>query len=244
MSIEIQGLAKHYGATRAADGIDLALDDSVKVLALIGPSGGGKSTLLRLLGGLEIPDAGRIRIDGTEVPRDEDALRVWRRKNGFLFQSFNLFPHLSALENIVLPLVEVHGWNREEARDRAREVVERFGMTAHLEKQPAQLSGGQQQRIALARAMAHEPGLLLLDEPTSALDPEMKAEVLDLIEELCQGGQRIILSTHEMGFARGSADAVVFLGGGKVIESGPAGELFDHPRSQVVKGFLGKVMKW
>lgn len=244
MSIEIEGLTKHYGATRAVDGIDLALGDAAKVLALIGPSGGGKSTLLRLLGGLETPDAGSIRIDGAEAPRDEDSLRLWRRRNGFLFQSFNLFPHLAALENIVLPLVEVHGWRRDEARDRAREVVARFGMGAHLEKRPAQLSGGQQQRIALARAMAHEPGLLLLDEPTSALDPEMKAEVLDLIEELCQGGQRIVLSTHEMGFARGSADAVVFLAGGKAVESGPAADLFGNPRSEAVRAFLGKVMKW
>ncbi len=244
MSIEIRGLPKPSGATRAADGIDLVLDDSVKVLALIGPSGGGKSTLLRLLGGLETPDSGTIRIDGAEVPHDEEVLRLWRRQNGFLFQSFNLFPHLTALENIVLPLVEVHGWKGDEADARAREVVARFGMAAHLEKHPAQLSGGQQQRIALARAMAHEPALLLLDEPTSALDPEMKAEVLDLIEELCQGGQRIILSTHEMGFARGSADAVVFLGGGKVVESGSATDLFDHPQSAIVKAFLGKVMKW
>ncbi len=156
MSIEIQGLTKHYGATRAADGIDLVLDDSVKVLALIGPSGGGKSTLLRL-GGLETPDAGTIRIDGAEVPRDEESLRGWRRQNGFLFQSFNLFPHLTALENIVLPLVEVHGWNRDEARARARDVVERFGMTAHLEKRPAELSGGQQQRIALAAPWRTSP---------------------------------------------------------------------------------------
>ena len=244
MSIEIRGLTKHYGATRAADGIDLALDDSVKVLALIGPSGGGKSTLLRLLGGLETPDAGTIRIDGAEVPQDEEALRLWRRKNGFLFQSFNLFPHLTALENIILPLVQVHGWKRDEAHGRAREIVARFGMDAHLEKHPAQLSGGQQQRIALARAMAHEPALLLLDEPTSALDPEMKAEVLDLIEELCQGGQRIILSTHEMGFARGSADAVVFIGAGQVVESGAATALFDQPQSAPVKAFLSKVMKW
>lgn len=244
MSIEIRGLTKHYGATRAVDGIDLALDDSAKVLALIGPSGGGKSTLLRLLGGLETPDAGSIRIDGSPFPTDEDGLRARRRQNGFLFQSFNLFPHLTALENIVLPLVEVHGWKREEALDRAREVVARFGMTAHLAKRPAELSGGQQQRIALARAMAHEPRLLLLDEPTSALDPEMKAEVLDLIEELCHGGQRIILSTHEMGFARGSADAVVFLAGGRIVESGPAAGLFDRPASEMVKAFLGKVMKW
>lgn len=244
MSIEIVGLRKVYGTTAAIDGIELSLDDSVKVVALIGPSGGGKSTLLRLIGGLETPDKGGVRIDGTTLPTDEAGLRVWRRQNGFLFQSFNLFPHLSALENIVLPLVQVHRWKREAAVERAREVVERFGMTPHLGKRPAELSGGQQQRIALARAMAHEPGLLLLDEPTSALDPEMKAEVLDLIEELCQEGQRIILSTHEMGFARGSADAVVFLGGGKVIESGAANAVFDRPRSETVRAFLGKVMKW
>lgn len=244
MSIETENLARIYGATRAVDGVDLRFADDTRVIVLIGPSGGGKSTLLRLLGGLEIPDAGSIRIDGKVVPRNEEALRDWRRQNGFLFQSFNLFPHLSALENIVLPLVEVHAWKRDAAQDRAREVVERFGMAAHLAKRPAALSGGQQQRIALARAMAHDPAMLLLDEPTSALDPEMKAEVLDLIEELCQGGQRIILSTHEMGFARSSADAVVFLGGGKVIESGTAEGLFENPRSEVVKSFLGKVMKW
>ncbi len=244
MSIETDQLVKIYGATRAVDGVSLRCDDATRVIVLIGPSGGGKSTLLRLLGGLEIPDSGSIRIDGAEVPRDEEALRVWRRKNGFLFQSFNLFPHLSALENIVLPLVQVHGWKPDAAEARALEVVERFGMAAHLAKRPAELSGGQQQRIALARAMAHEPALLLLDEPTSALDPEMKAEVLDLVEELCQGGQRIILSTHEMGFARSSADAVVFLGGGRIIEAGSPEELFDHPRSETVKAFLGKVMKW
>lgn len=244
MSIEIVGLSKVYGTTAAVDGIDLSLGDSVKVVALIGPSGGGKSTLLRLIGGLETPDKGSVRMDGTTLPKDEPGLRAWRRQNGFLFQSFNLFPHLSARENIVLPLVQVHCWKREDALDRAHEVVERFGMASHLEKRPAELSGGQQQRIALARAMAHEPGLLLLDEPTSALDPEMKAEVLDLIEELCQDGQRIILSTHEMGFARGSADAVVFLGGGKVIESGAADAVFDRPRSETVRAFLGKVMKW
>lgn len=244
MSIEIRGLTKFYGTTPAVDGIDLSLDDTAKVLALVGPSGGGKSTLLRLIGGLEPPDSGSVCIDGKPVPPHEKGLREWRRRNGFLFQSFNLFPHLTAMENIVLPLVEVHGWDRTEAGERAREVVERFGMSPHLWKKPAELSGGQQQRIALARAMAHGPGLLLLDEPTSALDPEMKTEVLELIEELCRGGQRIILSTHEMGFARSSADAVVFLGGGKVIESGTADEVFERPASEVVKAFLGKVMKW
>jgi len=244
MSIEIRGLTKHYDTTRAIDGVSLDLADEVRVLALIGPSGGGKSTFLRLLGGLEVPTAGTIQIDGNFLPQDEDLLRDHRRRNGFLFQSFNLFPHLTALENIVLPLVEVQGRKRDEALARAHEVVARFGMADHLTKRPAELSGGQQQRIALARAMAHEPAFLLLDEPTSALDPEMKAEVLDLIEELCHAGQRIVLSTHEMGFARGSSDAVVFLAGGKVIESGPAEEIFGEPKSETVRAFFGKVMKW
>jgi polar amino acid transport system ATP-binding protein len=244
MSIEINGLTKHYGATRAVDGISLVLPDEVRVLVLIGPSGGGKSTLLRLLGGLEIPTAGRIRMNGTDLPVTEEDLREFRRRNGFLFQSFNLFPHLSALENIVLPLVKVHGWTRDEAIARAGEVVARFGMADHVKKMPSELSGGQQQRIALARAMAHGPDLLLLDEPTSALDPEMKAEVLDIVAELCEAGQRIILSTHEMGFARGCADEVIFLANGQLVESGRGAALFDSPQTEVVRTFLGRVMKW
>jgi polar amino acid transport system ATP-binding protein len=244
MSIEITGLTKHYGETRAVDGISLSLPDEVQVLVLIGPSGGGKSTLLRLLGGLEVPTAGGVAMNGTDLPKTEEGLREFRRRNGFLFQSFNLFPHLSALENIVLPLVTVHRWQRHEAIARAREVVARFGMADHVAKRPAELSGGQQQRIALARAMAHGPELLLLDEPTSALDPEMKAEVLDIVAELCEAGQRIILSTHEMGFARGCADEVIFLADGQLVESGKGDSLFEAPQTAVVRSFLGRVMKW
>ena len=244
MSIELSGLTKYYGATRAVDGISLTLSDEVQVLVLIGPSGGGKSTLLRLLGGLEIPTAGSITMNGTALPDTEEGLREFRRRNGFLFQSFNLFPHLSALENIVLPLVKVHEWSRNKAIERAGEVVARFGMADHVKKMPAELSGGQQQRIALARAMAHGPDLLLLDEPTSALDPEMKAEVLDIVAELCEAGQRIILSTHEMGFARGCADEVIFLGNGQLVESGSGAALFDSPQTELVRTFLGRVMKW
>ncbi len=244
MSIEITCLTKHYGETRSVDGISLSLPDEVQVLVLIGPSGGGKSTLLRLLGGLELPTAGGVAMNGTDLPRTEEGLREFRRRNGFLFQSFNLFPHLSALENIVLPLVTVHRWQRDEAIARAREVVARFGMADHVAKRPAELSGGQQQRIALARAMAHGPELLLLDEPTSALDPEMKAEVLDIVAELCEAGQRIILSTHEMGFARGCADEVIFLANGRVVESGKGDSLFESPQTEVVRSFLGRVMKW
>lgn len=244
MSIELDSVSKQYSTTKALVEVSLSLRSTDQVLTLIGPSGGGKSTLLRVLGGLETPSSGAVRIDGQELPRSDTDLQKHRRKNGFLFQSFNLFPHLTALDNIVLPLVQVHGWDRDSALARAREVVERFGMLDHLAKRPAELSGGQQQRIALARAMAHRPTLLLLDEPTSALDPEMKAEVLDLIEDLCRAGQRIILSTHEMGFARQCADAVVFLANGRVEETGPAEQLFSNPQSPTVRSFFSKVMKW
>lgn len=244
MSIETDHLCKTYGSTRAVNGVTLSLPDEVQVLALIGPSGGGKSTFLRLLGGLESPDEGTICVDGQRLASGEEEQRAWRRQNGFLFQSFNLFPHLSAEENIILPLVEVHGHSRSEAAERAAGVIDRFGLSAHAEKQPGQLSGGQQQRIALARAIAHEPRWLLLDEPTSALDPEMKAEVLDLIEELCEGGQKIVLSTHEMGFARGASDHVVFLARGEKVEEGSAEALFAGAETAEVRHFLARVMKW
>lgn len=244
MSIETHQLSRHYGATRAVDDVTVAVSDEVQVLCLIGPSGGGKSTFLRLLGGLEVPTSGTVSFDGQPLPSDENSLREHRRGNGFLFQAFNLFPHLSAIGNVMLPLIQVHRWEQERAQARAEETIERFGLAKHRDKMPAQLSGGQQQRIALARSLAHEPDLLLLDEPTSALDPEMKSEVLDLVEELCQQGQRIILSTHEMGFARQSSDQVVFLADGKLIETGPSEAFFEDPESDQVKGFLSKVMRW
>ena len=244
MSIEIHELTRVYGQTRAVDRVSLNVGDDVQVLALIGPSGSGKSTLLRLMGGLEIPDEGTISIDGETLSCDEARLRTWRQKNGFLFQSFNLFPHLTALENVVLPLTAVYNRSEKEARERSLDVIRRFGLERHCEKRPGQLSGGQQQRIALARAMAHDPELLLLDEPTSALDPEMKAEVLDLIEELCQAGQRIVLSTHEMGFARHASDHIAFLSEGRLVEDGTAVDLFENQSAEEVRSFFGKVMKW
>lgn len=244
MSIKTESLTKHYGATKAVDGVTLDCDDNVRVLALIGPSGGGKSTLLRLLGGLEIPTAGQVWLDGEKLPLSEVALQAVRRQHGFLFQSFNLFPHLSARENVVLPLVTAHRWERPRALARAEELSGRFGLLTHLDKKPGQLSGGQQQRFALVRALAHEPRLLLLDEPTSALDPEMKAEVLELVSELCRSGQRIVLTTHEMGFARESADQVVFLAEGRVVESGSPEHLFTQASTTQVRDFLAKVMRW
>ncbi len=244
MSIETAGLTKRYVETKAIDNVSVSIGDDVQVLALIGPSGGGKSTFLRLMGGLESPTFGEVTVNGITLPVDDSALREWRKKNGFLFQSFNLFPHLTAEENVILPLAEVHQSSQEDAKNRAQEVLSRFGLAKHLGKQPGQLSGGQQQRVALARAIAHKPQWLLLDEPTSALDPEMKAEVLDLIEELQKSGQKIILSTHEMGFARRASDHVIFLSDGQKLEEGNAEELFENPKTTEVKLFLEKVMKW
>lgn len=224
--------------------VDVTVADPVQVLALIGPSGGGKSTLLRLLGGLEIPDEGMLSIDGKPMGTTDEDLLKHRRRNGYLFQAFNLFPHLTALQNVMLPLTEVHDQSADRARDAAIAGLERFGLGEHSEKRPAEMSGGQQQRVALARAIAIRPRLLLLDEPTSALDPEMTAEVLEVIEELCRNGQQIVLSTHEMGFARAVADEVMFLAAGEVVEKSSAQQLFDNPRSEEVSRFLNRVMRW
>ena len=244
MNIELANLDKRYGETHALRGIDLRVEDPVHVLALIGPSGGGKSTLLRLLGGLEKPDGGTVSIGGECLAKDEPGLLAHRRGNGYLFQAFNLFPHFSALENVMLPLTEVHGRSKSEAREVAMAGLERFGLADHSSKHPAEMSGGQQQRVALARAIAIRPKLLLLDEPTSALDPEMTAEVLEVIEELCRDGQEIVLSTHEMGFARAVADEVVFLADGQVVEHGEAGSIFEQPKSTEVASFFSRVMRY
>lgn len=243
MDIDAQRLTRRYGALAALDGLSLEVKQ-VKVLALIGPSGGGKSTLLRVLGGLEGADEGEVSINGTVLTAEERQLLAWRRRNGFLFQQFNLFPHLTAKRNITLPLEKVHGRTAAEAERVADESLERFGLTAHGHKLPAQLSGGQQQRVGLARAIASGPEILILDEPTSALDPEMTAEVLELIGELAAGGQDIILSTHEMGFARAVAGHVAFIAAGKVAEHGPSGELFAAPKEEMTRRFLSKVMRF
>ncbi len=243
MKLDVTALTKRYGATAALDGLDLSAPDA-RVLVLIGPSGGGKSTLLRALGGLEIPDAGSISFGGTPLGTSSAALLAHRRRNGFLFQQFNLFPHLTALQNIALPLVKVHGLTPEAARMRAVESLARFSLEDHAGKLPAQLSGGQQQRVGLARAFASRPDVLFLDEPTSALDPEMTAEVLELIQELAEAGQNIVLSTHEMGFARAVADQVAFIAAGRVVESAAPASLFGAPQDPLCQRFLSRVMRY
>jgi polar amino acid transport system ATP-binding protein len=221
--------------------IDLA---AVHSLVLIGPSGGGKSTLLRIVAGLETPDAGTLELDGETLEFDERALARHRRATGTVFQAFNLFPHLTARENITLPLEKVHGYTRADAVESALAALRRFRLEDHAHKKPAELSGGQKQRVAIARAIAIKPRLLLFDEPTSALDPEMTAEVLDVIEELKEEGRDFILVTHEMGFARLVADQVAFLADGRLLEHGEPAALFEEPRTAGCRAFLARVLKY
>ena len=216
------------------------------VLALLGPSGGGKSTLLRIIAGLERPDSGSVILDGEVAPLDkgEATLRNYRRSLGVVFQAFNLFPHMTALRNVMLPLIAVHGLTEKDALSRSLEVMERLGMADHGPKFPSQLSGGQRQRVAIARALASKPRFLLFDEPTSALDPEMTAEVLALIAELKATGTPMLLVTHEMGFARKVADQVAFLAEGRVLERGSSAEFFSNPTSVEAQRFLAKVLAY
>ena len=243
MRLELCGVEKRFGDHAAVRDATAQVDE-FKALAIIGPSGGGKTTLLRLLAGLEIPDRGGISIDGEDLLFDSRSLARHRRQVGMVFQSYNLFPHLTALENITLPLEKVHGHTAVEAREQALALLGRFQLTPHAAKKPAELSGGQQQRVAIVRAIAIKPRFLLFDEPTSALDPEMTAEVLEVIEELRREGRNLIMATHHIGFARRVADQCLFVCDGSVAEAGPAGELFANPRSQALRVFLDKVLKY
>lgn len=244
MKLETHGVTKHYGAHAALDGASFATGDEASVIALLGPSGGGKSTLLRVLGSLLVPDEGHVSVDARKLPHDEAGALQERRSNGFVFQGYNLFPHLTALQNITLPLREVHGMSETLAEQRALELLHRLGLAGHEHKRPSQLSGGQQQRAAIARALAPKPRLLLLDEPTSALDPVMTGEVLDVIRELAEAGQSIILATHEISFARKVADWVVFLAAGKVQESSAAADFFKRPQTELAQQYLVGLSKY
>ncbi|HEX3988663.1 MAG TPA: amino acid ABC transporter ATP-binding protein [Verrucomicrobiae bacterium] len=243
MKLALNHLRKNFGKQLVLDDVSLSLE-KVHTLALVGPSGGGKSTLLRIIGGLEYPDSGGVEINGEPVNFQEEALLAHRRSIGTVFQSFNLFPHLTALQNITLPLEKVHHRPASEANAIARQLLERFRLADHADKRPAELSGGQRQRVALARAISIKPKLLLFDEPTSALDPEMSAEVLDAIRELREEGRDFILVTHEMGFARRVADQVAFLADGKIVEAGSAIQVFEAPSAAQTRAFLAKVLKY
>jgi polar amino acid transport system ATP-binding protein len=247
MKLEFCAITKGFGSGKNHRKILDCVSAEIEfphVLAILGPSGGGKSTLLRLVAGLETPDEGSIVLEGIEVPRKEKDLMTYRRTLGVVFQSFNLFPHMSALQNVMLPLTSVHNVGEIEARRRAIEVMERLGIADHQEKLPLQLSGGERQRVAIARALAFRPSFLLFDEPTSALDPEMTAEVLELIAELREDGIPMLLVTHEMGFARKVADQVAFLVKGRIVEHGSASDFFRNPKSESAVRFLEKILAY
>lgn len=243
MRLDLTDIRKSYGDHIALDGVTLSLPE-MRTVAVLGPSGGGKSTLLRIIAGLEIPDGGALCLDGDSVQSNEEYLLPYRRRIGIVFQSFNLFPHLTALRNISLPLEKVHGYSPDDAATYALQLLSRFRLAGHALKTPAQLSGGQKQRVAIARAVAIKPRLLLFDEPTSALDPEMTVEVLDLISELRTEGRPLLIVTHEIGFARKVADQVVFLQAGRVLEYGNAAELFENPATPEMQAFLDKVLRY
>lgn len=241
MIIECDAVDKSFGSQKVLREVTFRAEFT-HTFALIGPSGGGKSTLLRILAGLEDPDRGEVKINGTCLSWVEKDLAIYRRKIGVVFQSYNLFPHLSAEENIRLPLEKVHRF--ADAKERTERVLERFQLRDHGTKKPAELSGGQRQRVAIARALAIEPDFLLMDEPTSALDPEMTAEVLDVIVGLREAHQPLILVTHEMGFARETADLVAFVAEGQVLEYGSAQEFFVSPQSPQATKFLSRILKY
>lgn len=240
--IELRGIRKSFGKNLVLNGIDLTVG-AHSVVGLIGPSGSGKSTLLRCINLLEPVDAGTVTIDGVELTAGGvDADQV-RQRIGIVFQSFNLFPHLSILDNITLAPVRVRGADRSAAGEAARELLDRFGLLDKANAYPDRLSGGQQQRVAIIRALAMEPEVMLFDEVTSALDPELVGEVLSVVRELAAGGMTLVLATHEMGFCRDVADSVAFLHGGRIVEQGPPAQLFAEPTQPETQQFLRRVIE-
>jgi polar amino acid transport system ATP-binding protein len=240
-ALRIEGLHKSFGDLEVLKGIDLALDEH-EVVCLIGSSGSGKSTLLRCINLLEEIDAGRIFVEGDEVTaKGVDVNRI-RRRIGIVFQAFNLFPHMSVLDNVSLAPRKVLGLSRADAEARATELLDRIGLADKRSDYPDRLSGGQQQRVAIVRALAMQPDLLLLDEITSALDPELVAEVLNLIRELAGNGMTMLIATHEMSFAREIANRVGFLDAGRILEIAPPAEMFSAPREERTQQFLQRVI--
>ena len=239
--LEVRGLRKAYGDRVVLRDIDLTVAQH-DVVCLIGSSGSGKSTLLRCLDLLETIDDGTIRLDGREISDPLVDPREVRREIGMVFQAYNLFPHLSVLDNCVLAPTKVHGVGRDEARSRALELLARFGLAEKAAAHPDALSGGQQQRVALVRALVTRPRLLLLDEITAALDPELVGEVLEMVRAEAAAGMTMVLATHEMAFARDVATTVCFLDGGRILEQGPPEQLFTAPREARTREFLARML--
>jgi len=240
-AIVIEGLVKSFGDLQVLRGVDLEVADH-EVICLIGASGSGKSTLLRCVNLIEPIDAGRIVVEGDEITAQGIDVNAIRRRIGIVFQSFNLFPHMSVLRNITLAPTKVVGTSASQAETEARELLDRFGLADKAEEYPDRLSGGQQQRVAIMRALAMKPDIMLLDEVTSALDPELVAEVLDVIRELAAAGMTMLIATHEMGFARDIATRVCFLDDGVIAEQGPPEQIFGAPQQERTGQFLARIV--
>jgi general L-amino acid transport system ATP-binding protein len=232
---------KWFGAFHALRGVNLVVQQG-EVVVIFGPSGSGKSTFIRTLNRLEEHQRGQIIIDGIELTHDVRNIEAVRSEVGMVFQQFNLFPHLTVEENIMLAPTWVRKWSRDKSQKVARELLERVGIPEQANKFPGQLSGGQQQRVAIARALAMQPKIMLFDEPTSALDPEMIKEVLDVMTQLARSGMTMIVVTHEMGFARGVADRLVFIDAGQVVEEGAPDDVFSRPKEDRTKLFLSQIL--
>ncbi len=235
--VKMRGIVKRFGTTTVLDGIDLDVAEG-EVVTLIGPSGAGKSTLLRCVNGLERINGGTIEVAGEELSYTQKSLNHLRSRIGMVFQSFNLFPHMTVMDNVTVAQREVLGRSKDEARSRGAELLERVGLGHKADAYPDNLSGGQQQRVAVARALAMDPAVMLFDEPTSALDPELVGEVLDVMRTLADEGMTMMVVTHEMRFARRAADRVVLLADGGIAEQGPPAQVLDDPASERGRAFL------
>lgn len=238
--IELRHVDKHYGDLHVLKDINLVVDRG-EVVVVIGPSGSGKSTMCRTINRLETIDSGEILIEGEPLPQEGKKLTKVRAELGMVFQSFNLFAHMTVLENVTLGPIQALGMKKEEAEIIAMDLLARVGVAEQAQKVPAQLSGGQQQRVAIARSLAMHPKAMLFDEPTSALDPEMINEVLDVMVKLAREGMTMIVVTHEMNFARRVADRIIFMADGQIVETGLPHEFFDHPKTERAKDFLNSI---
>jgi general L-amino acid transport system ATP-binding protein len=240
--IVARGVEKWYGHFQALKGVDMEVQKG-EVVVIFGPSGSGKSTFIRCINHLEDHQGGQIIVDGIELTNDMKNIEAVRMEAGMVFQQFNLFPHLTVMQNVTLAPIQVRKWSAEKAETKAKELLNRVGIPEQADKYPGQLSGGQQQRVAIARALAMEPKIMLFDEPTSALDPEMIKEVLDVMTELAKSGMTMLVVTHEMGFAKAVADRMYFFNEGLIVESGTPDEIFTKPQEARTKLFLSQILE-
>ena len=243
MKLNLKSINKKFDNTDVLKNINLDLQNKNSV-AIIGPSGGGKSTLLNILAGYIEADSGEVTINNHHLKNNEKFLKEYRKKVGIVFQAYNLFPHLTVLRNITLILEKVHSYSKKDANEKAVELLKQFQLEDQKDKKPGQLSGGQQQRLAIVRALSYDPEILFFDEPSAALDPALTSEVLDVIKELKDRNRDMIIVTHEMGFARQVADYILFIDNGRITEEGTPDEIFNNPKTEELKRFLDKILEW